>query len=217
MSHLGDQTVRFTEAGVALTMKVCKKIVDNLEGGELGDATDTMRNVMANYVEQSREHVANTAALKSLKEKLAKIDPLDWPNVDQEFLKIRRLEENNNEAGPVEDHEWMKELNKVIANEADEDDNGDDDDEDVCMTQVEVNTICPISRTEMTRPVKNKTCGHVYDKGSIEAIVNQANSLYQITYCPVIGCPSRERRQPVRLDNLEVDRETKLAISRKRK
>ena len=211
--------MRFTEAGVALTMKVCKKIVDNLDGGDLGDATDTMRNVMANYVEQSREHVTNTAALKSLKEKLVKIDPMDWPDVDQEFLKLRRQEENNNEVGSVEDHKWMKDLNKVIANEADEDDNDGDDDEDVCMTQVEVNTICPISRTEMTRPVKNKTCGHVYDKGSIEAIVNQANSLYppQITYCPVIGCPSRERRQPVRLDNLEVDRETKLAISRKRK
>ena len=175
------------------------------------------QNKMANYVEQSREHVSNAAALKSLKEKFAKIDALDWPDVDQEFLKLRRQEENNNEAGPVEDHKWMTDLNKVIANEADEDHNDGDDDEDVCMTQVEVNTICPISRTEMTRPVKNKTCGHVYDKGSIEAIVNQANSLYQITYCPVIGCPSRERRQPVRLDNLEVDRETKLAISRKRK
>ena len=80
--------MRFTEAGVALTMKVCKKIVDNLDGGDLGDATDTMRNVMANYVEQSREHVTNTAALKSLKEKLVKIDPMDWPDVDQEFLKL---------------------------------------------------------------------------------------------------------------------------------
>ena len=201
-------------------MKVCKKIVQNLEGGELGDATDTMRNVMANYVEQSREHVTNTAALKSLKENLAKIDPLEWPDVDQEFLKLRRLEENNNEAGPVEDHKWMQEMNKIISKEDDEDDNNDDDDgEDVCMTQVEVNTICPISRREMIRPVKNKACGHVYDKTSIEAIVNQANSLYppQITYCPVIGCPSRERRQAVRLDNLEVDRETKLAIARKRK
>ena len=200
-------------------MKVCKKIVQNLEGGELGDATDTMRNVMANYVEQSREHVTNSAALKSLKENLVKIDPLEWPDVDQEFLKLRRQEENNNEAGPVEDHEWMKEMNKIIANEEEEDGTNDDDGEDVCMTQVEVNTICPISRREMIRPVKNKACGHVYDKTSIEAIVTQANSLYppQITYCPVIGCPSRERRQAVRLDNLEVDRETKLAIARKRK
>ena len=199
-------------------MKVCKKIVQNLEGGELGDATDTMRNVMANYVEQSREHVTNSAALKSLKENLAKIDPLEWPDVDQEFLKLRRQEENNNEAGPVEDHKWMKEMNKIIANE-EEDDPNDDDGEDVCMTQVEVNTICPISRKEMVQPMKNKACGHVYDKTSIEAIVNQAKSLYppQITYCPVIGCPSRERRQAVRLDNLEVDRETKLAIARKRK
>ena len=173
---------------------------------------------MPNYVEQSREHVTNSAALKSLKENLAKIDPLEWPDVDQEFLKLRRQEENNNEAGSVEDHKWMKEMNKIIANE-EEDDPNDDDGEDVCMTQVEVNTICPISRKEMVQPMKNKACGHVYDKTSIEAIVTQANSLYppQITYCPVIGCPSRERRQAVRLDNLEVDRETKLAIARKRK
>ena len=200
-------------------MKVCKKIVQNLEGGELGDATDTMRNVMANYVEQSREHFTNSASLKSLKENLANIDPLEWPDVDQEFLKLRRQEENNNEAGPVEDHKWMQEMNKIIANEEEEDGTNDDDGEDVCMTQVEVNTICPISRKEMVQPMKNKACGHVYDKTSIEAIVTQANSLYppQITYCPVIGCPSRERRQAVRLDNLEVDRETKLAIARKRK
>ena len=114
----------------------------------------------------------------------------------------------------------MDERNEqYYANEEEEDDTNDDDGEDVCMTQVEVNTICPISRKEMVQPMKNKACGHVYDKTSIEAIVNQANSLYppQITYCPVIGCPSRERRQAVRLDNLEVDRETKLAIARKRK
>ena len=72
---------------------------------------------MANYVEQSREHVTNSAALKSLKENLAKIDPLEWPDVNQEFLKLRRQQENNNEAGPVEDHKWMKEMNKIIANE----------------------------------------------------------------------------------------------------
>merc|ERR1712112_218878 len=135
------------EAGVALSMKVCKKIVQNLDGGEPGDATDTMRNVMANYVEQSREHVTNSAALKSLKENLVKIDPLEWPDVDEEFLKLRCQEENNNEAGPVEDHKWMQEMNKIISKEDDEDDiNDDDDGEDACMTQVEVNTICPISR-----------------------------------------------------------------------
>ena len=51
----------------------------------------------------------------------------------------------------------------------------DDDDEemleDVAVTQQEVNTKCPYTGQEMTNPVKNKLCGHSYDRDGIMALI----------------------------------------------
>ena len=81
-----------------------------------------------------------------------------------------------------------------------------------------MNTICPISRKEMRRPMKNPDCGHIYDKGSIEALINQSSQASMdawgrppVTRCPVVGCRSQ---QPVTMANLREDRETKRAIER---
>jgi len=47
-------------------------------------------------------------------------------------------------------------------------------DDDLAMTQAEVNTKCPVTKKEMTRPVRNKHCGHVYDyDGARELIKNR--------------------------------------------
>ena len=85
----------------------------------------------------------------------------------------------------------------------------DIDDEDIAMTQTEINTICPISKVEMKKPVKNLACGHVYDKTSIEAILRQRSA----SVCPVVGCPVR---RPVRRDQLQEDKATKRAIAKKK-
>ena len=53
------------------------------------------------------------------------------------------------------------------------------------MTQVEINTVCSISRKEIVKPVKNILCGHKYDKHSIEALLKQN----PICRCPLVGCP----------------------------
>ena len=49
------------------------------------------------------------------------------------------------------------------------------------MTQTEINTVCPISKLEMKKPVRNSACGHVYDKASIEHILRQRPG----SICPV--------------------------------
>ena len=86
--------------------------------------------------------------------------------------------------------------------------------------QVEVNIICPISRKEMRKPMKNPACGHIYDRSSIEALINQSSQASRdwgpppVTKCPVVGCRSQA---PVKMANLREDRETKRAIERNNK
>ena len=77
------------------------------------------------------------------------------------------------------------------------------------MTQTEINTVCPISKLEMKKPVRNSACGHVYDKASIEHILRQRPG----SICPVVGCPDR---MPILKDQLKEDKATKRAIAKKR-
>ena len=78
------------------------------------------------------------------------------------------------------------------------------------MTQVEVNTMCPNSWKEMVKPVKNIICGHVYDKHSMESLLQQ-NPMCR---CPVVGCPSS---RAVEKRNLVEDKEVKKAIFNNKK
>lgn len=138
----------------------------------------------------------------------------DWPkDLEAEFTKIK-AEASNNNVVEVAKHPWMSELNKIFAGKDVEMPDGD---EELEMTQVEVNTICPISRKEMRRPMKNQDCGHVYDKASIEALLSQSSQASRgwgrtaITKCPVVGCRSQE---PITMAKLREDKETKRAIER---
>ena len=83
--------MRFTEAGVALTMKVCKKIVDNLDGGDLGDATDTMRNVIAN--EKVEEEIIKTKWTSPLiEDKLTETPSKDVKKIEAKENVVDKVE-----------------------------------------------------------------------------------------------------------------------------
>jgi len=43
----------------------------------------------------------------------------------------------------------------------------DDDDDDVIMTQEEVGIKCPYTQQVMKEPVRNKVCGHNYERMAI--------------------------------------------------
>ena len=47
------------------------------------------------------------------------------------------------------------------------------DDEDMVMTQAETITKCPITLQDMKDPVKNKHCGHSYDKDAISQMLKR--------------------------------------------
>lgn len=69
----------------------------------------------------------------------------------------------------------------------------DDTDADLRLTGREINVIDPISKTRMTDPVKNAVCGHVYDKGSLVAMLQKNKNtrcvfFYTVTDIKVYCC-----------------------------
>ncbi|XP_022221450.2 E3 SUMO-protein ligase NSE2-like [Drosophila obscura] len=59
----------------------------------------------------------------------------------------------------------------------------------------------PWSMMLMTEPVRNKMCGHIYDRGSVNAMIKDNLSVR----CPVSGCANKHYIQPSHLvDDLEV-------------
>jgi len=45
-------------------------------------------------------------------------------------------------------------------------------DDDLVLTRKKVNIRCPITQKIMQRPMKNKRCGHCYDRQGIEDLIN---------------------------------------------
>ena len=192
-----------------MTLGVCRRVMEELEGAEQGEATDTLRNIVEGYVMDSQEQEVNNNVLRTLKNKLAGMEMTDWPDdIEEEFNRMKRENTNNNVQKNVQDHPWIKELGSILNDEEDEPQTEDIDD-DLEMTQTEINTVCPISKVEMKKPVRNSACGHVYDKASIEHILRQRPG----SICPVVGCPNK---MSVQRDQLKEDKATRRAIAKKR-
>ncbi|XP_033223888.1 E3 SUMO-protein ligase NSE2-like isoform X2 [Belonocnema kinseyi] len=97
----------------------------------------------------------------------------------------------------VEFNRQVKDLLKDTENASDAQPLGDSDD-DLQFTQDTVNVIDPFTKKRMTDPMKNKTCGHVYDRKSVNAMLK----VNPRTRCPVVGCAHKEY---ISINNLESD------------
>ena len=99
-------------------------------------------------------------------------------------------------------------------------------DEDVTMGQEEGPRVCPITKRAPEQPVRNRLCGHVYDRAGVEhymrgsrnpTCVNPQSSL-RPSYilcncetagfgvscrCPMTGCMNRKRLEPEQLEDVE--------------
>ena len=142
-----------------------------------------------------------------MQRRLGKVSGGDWPDVEEEYRQLVKSKKGTEVV--AEKHGWWKELEEALhVSEMVDNSQVESGDDELEMTQVERNTVCPISRKEMVKPVKNILCGHVYDKHSMECLLKQN----PICRCPVVGCPSK--RAVVR-SNLQEDKETKMAIAMK--
>ena len=61
------------------------------------------------------------------------------------------------------------------------------DDGGEIITTETVSTTDPITRKEMTNPIKNTLCGHTYERNSILQLISKNSK----TKCPIAGCANR--------------------------
>ncbi|XP_066970197.1 E3 SUMO-protein ligase NSE2-like [Macrobrachium rosenbergii] len=66
--------------------------------------------------------------------------------------------------------------------------------DDLVATEEEVNIIDPITKTRMTEPVRNRICGHVYEKSSVLQMIRQKKR--KGFRCPTMACANRSPINP---------------------
>lgn len=66
----------------------------------------------------------------------------------------------------------------------------------------EISTVDPLTKQQITHPVRNRYCKHIYDKNSVEAQLE----INPVLRCPIIGCSNKVK---VLMSDLVEDRELK--------
>ncbi|XP_047491925.1 E3 SUMO-protein ligase NSE2-like [Penaeus chinensis] len=124
---------------------------------------------------------------------------------------LRSLEDDTDQQEIVNNDSSVKNFRTLLQNEESGDNDNDNEDGDLIVTQQEVNLIDPISMKRMTDPVRNKICGHVYERSSVVNMIKQNRR--KGFCCPNVGCENRER---LKMDDLEDAMDVKREIVRRK-
>lgn len=77
-------------------------------------------------------------------------------------------------------------------------------DEDLAIEE-NIPTVDPLTKGPLTNPVKNKICGHIYEKSSMTKAIEQGN-----IRCPQMGCMNK---QIIALGHLQDDHALKMKLA----
>merc|ERR1712192_202904 len=85
-------------------------------------------------------------------------------------------------------------------------------DDDLIVVKTEHCTIDPITKKQITEPVRNKKCNHIYEKATIYGMIDQARENQKPVRCPYMGCNQRDFKKT----DLVKDREVAKHLEEKR-
>ncbi|GMT33140.1 hypothetical protein PFISCL1PPCAC_24437 [Pristionchus fissidentatus] len=102
---------------------------------------------------------------------------------DAVLKKIAEIMEESDVVGAFED-----EINRI----REKMEEGEEDEEEMEVVSATYSKKDPITKEDIKEPVKNRICGHVYDKDSVKEFIqmNKANRM-AIYQCPVQGCGNK--------------------------
>lgn len=204
------ENMRMATEGIKQTLRTLETVISSDPSEEkLGAYVNSLRNVMENYIKDTARLQHNRSLLQEFKRNLAKQEVSSWPqDIVGEFKKLQKENEGRISGKEnVKSHEGMIDFERLVAGNIMAEAAVEDEDMEVVS---DVQTICPILRTEMRRPVKNMACGHIYEREGIEALMSQSAD----TRCPVVGCRNTGVVKP---RDLRDDHETRKAIANKKK
>ena len=179
----------YIKVGMETTLDVGMDFVENDKDN--AKQIDELRSVMTDYVKMERDLQQFMVAVDNVKSIATRSkETLDLEKeLDKQLLELKQT--NNDEE--LVQHEKYVDLNEKIYEMQNTDDTlstpiqstSTSIAEDITMTQSDVNTRCPYTGKDMINPVKNKHCGHHYDK---EGITHYIKIKGKKAKCPVGGC-----------------------------
>ncbi|KAM4706202.1 E3 SUMO-protein ligase NSE2 [Rhinophrynus dorsalis] len=163
---------------------------------DLNQYVNAAEEIMSKFQQEEVDQVPDLRAL--VKERYLS---LQSKNTDDDLKKCDRV---------VQFKDQLREMRKQMGLPQDEEreEAFEDVDEDIAVTQSQLNFTCPITQLEMTNPVKNKVCGHTYEREAIERMIQNRHRKKKAARCPKIGCDHSD----VQISDLVPDTSLKRAI-----
>jgi len=187
----------FITEGYTLTKSIAEDFEDDENAKQI---VEDLRGVMLNYANMERGvnqycTAAQTALGKFRAEVAASDEDAKVPDLYGMFEKCLSGLESGNTDEQIEKNKEVVAFTETVwklhhPEEMEEVETPMGDDE-VEISQVDDNLrfICPITKTELVDPVKNKLCGHTYSRNAIEQHIK---SMKTRAKCPIPGCKSKE-------------------------
>ncbi|KAK3601741.1 hypothetical protein CHS0354_016103 [Potamilus streckersoni] len=203
----------YIKVGMEIANEVAMDFVEN-DIEHIDEHTVQFRKLMIEFVRMERDLKQFQEAVEFVKEQAKHITE---PRVNLEAMldqKLAELKQGNKEHDLIQ-HEKVLELNQRLAEAKNPEgalktlQMAPIEDEDIELTQQTISTRCPYTGSEMVVPMKNKLCGHNYER---EGIVNYIKQRRKKAKCPVSGCANEK---PMELSDLEENKELKRYIERK--
>ncbi|KAK3087711.1 hypothetical protein FSP39_009508 [Pinctada imbricata] len=221
--HLGvvEQAIKsmitvkdYIHVGMETTRDLADDFVDCAKGSE--KQIEELKSIMLDYVNMERDLKQFLEAVEEVKDQASNTNE----NLNLESMldnKLKSIVGSKNNP-PSEEHPKYQDLiEKIweIQNPGAVPSSAPTQemvvDEDLAMTQSEQSTRCPYTGKDMVIPVRNRHCGHRYDKDGIMHYIKTKKSKAK---CPVGGCGNTN---PMVAADLVEDHELRRIIERKNK
>ncbi|XP_011506292.1 PREDICTED: E3 SUMO-protein ligase NSE2-like [Ceratosolen solmsi marchali] len=166
--------------------KTASNIITHFDKDERDNILKDLKEIVTNNCICDQRIIKLNETIKDL---VVDIDNSDTDHTMKEFKKQRNkmLAYKPDITNHQKLKQYFNEVEELIKAEDDVIHNQLNDD-DIQITENDINIIDPFTKKRMIDPVKNKICGHVYDRESTIYILQ----IKKDTRCPVIGCINKQ-------------------------
>ncbi|XP_069587991.1 E3 SUMO-protein ligase NSE2 isoform X2 [Ranitomeya imitator] len=153
--------------------------LDLLQTGCEATEVDDMESVMLEYATMNRDLNQYISAVEETMRKVRRHPPEEIPDLRQLVQATYEEQQRKNTDEDLKKNdkflqfeEQLRDLKKQLGVSQESNSPAfEDEDEEIAVTQTIANFICPITQMEMENPVKNKVCGHSYEKDAIVRMI----------------------------------------------
>mmetsp|Transcript_9849 Transcript_9849/g.14069 ORF Transcript_9849/g.14069 Transcript_9849/m.14069 type:complete len:299 (-) Transcript_9849:1448-2344(-) len=176
---------------------------------EIENFVQAVKNVRGDIQRQNQNSAAAGGNGEEAAAAAAADEAPDYERSIQEAMEtVRQSKESDPNYVSLDDHEMVIELKEALGEKVKKRSRNDDDELEIVnnVGSDDIHALkCPITGMFFEDPVRNKVCGHTYDRKGLNQLFSTRK-----TKCPIPGCSNNT----LSLSQVEVDDEMKLKVRR---